>query len=158
MGNTARKLDQYPEYRNEHRNAPKVRKNTKPPVQKKRPTSNPLSKLFFTLSVMGLFVVGLFILQGYANITTVQAELSKQEAIIEDLEKKMADLTVQVEGIKNSSRVEEAAMYTLGLTYPEENQTVKISVPQPAQVAAVTEGVEFAGRVKTVLQFFSGAF
>ncbi len=153
MNSTAKKLYDY-----ENPKAPKkTHKVKKQPKMKKRKPS-PFPKGLFILSIIGIFVVGLFILRGYANITTVRAEISRQEAVIDDLEKRMTDLSVQIETIKSSSQIEEDALFKLGLVYPEDEQKVYVNVPEPEQVKPITKTTEIAARFKTVLQFFSGAF
>ncbi len=139
---------------------PKRRVPARPPQKrmKKAPKTNPFLSLFVVLGVAAVFALGLFILRGYANITTVRAELSKQEMTIDELEKRVNDLTVQVESIKSSSKIEESAMYKLGLVYPDESQMVAVSVPEPSVFMPQETSDATRGRVKTVLRFFSGAF
>ena len=86
MSTAARKLQE-----NSYNNKTPQKRPRKPVkrqvIQEKRRATG-LSKLLFFSTVVGIFIVGLFILRGYATITTARAEISRQEAVIEDLEKK----------------------------------------------------------------------
>jgi len=128
-------LSYYPEESIEIKRPPvkNVRKTTK--SRKKRTASkrkdNSFLKLIYLIIPMILMGISIFVLIGYANITSVRSDITKLEREIVEFERTRLNLVAELEGIKSSVRVSEEAMYKLGMDYPSEGQIVYISVNEP---------------------------
>ncbi len=140
--------DQYPEYIE-----PQKAEKAKKVVKKKASALN--KHMYITLAIL-LLITSLFILQGYAKITSVRLEITKLENNKIQLEKVRNDLSGNLEGLKNTALISEEAIKTLGMVYPEEGQVVYLTVDDT--VYSQEYKVSFQDRVKSVISVFSSLF
>lgn len=140
--------DQYPEYIE-----PQKAEKAKKVVKKKTSALN--KHMYITLAIL-LLITSLFILQGYAKITSVRLEITKLENNKIQLEKVRNDLSGTLEGLKNTALISEEAIKTLGMVYPEEGQVVYLTVDDT--VYSQEYKVSFQDRVKSVISVFSSLF
>src|SRR5690606_21203985 len=103
------------------------RKNTQKAIKRKN-KSKVLFKVACFFSALLLMITSLFILLRYANITKMRMEVTELEKRKTELEKIKIDLAADLEGVKNSLKISEEAIYKLGMSYPGEDQIVYVSV------------------------------
>ncbi|MDY0234589.1 MAG: septum formation initiator family protein [Gudongella sp.] len=111
--------------------------------------------MFIYLAIIILFT-SLFILSGYAKITSMRVEITKLENSASDLTKLKKDLAGNLEGLKNTTVISEQARNNLGMIYPENGQVEYVSLNE--QVQTNTYKLTFNDRVKSVLGIFSSLF
>lgn len=115
-------------------------------------------RTFTLLSVFAIMSLFLIFLIGHSNITKTRMEVNQLETYKEDLKKIKIDLTADLEGIKSSAKIGEDAMYILGMTYPEDDQVVYISVSDEiSKDVAGTNNIALTG-IGKVFSFITGLF
>ena len=123
----------------------------------KKKSSNSTTKLFFIgISIMFLSV-SLFILFRYAKITAIRTEITQLERQQVELEKTKQDLIAELEGIKSSSKIEEDALYKLGMNYPSGEQIVYLNVDSTIN-NYTTEKAGITHKLKKVFSMVSSLF
>ncbi len=140
--------DQFPEYIE-----PQKVKKEKSVVKKKTSAVN--KHMYISLALI-LLITSLFILNGYAKITSVRLEITKLENSKIQLEKVRNDLSGTLEGLKNTALISEEAIKSLGMIYPEEGQVVYLTVDDT--VYSQEYKISFQDRVRSVISVFSSLF
>ena len=130
---------------------------------RKKKKAKSISKLVvITMAVLG-FALCLYVLYGYANITKIKSEIAVLEGEKLELEKDKEDLIVQLETIKSAAKIEEDAMFKLGMNYAEDGQLVYLSIDELEENSENDDGNEilFIQEIKNIfnlaLDFFRGA-
>ena len=136
----------YPEY---------IEKNIKKSKVQKRHAQAIDKRMYIFIAIIFLFT-SLFILSGYAKITSMRVEITKLENSASDLAKLKKDLAGNLEGLKNTTVISEQARNNLGMIYPEDGQVEYVSINE--QVRADTYKLTLNDRVKSVLGIFSSLF
>lgn len=136
----------YPEYKKEIEIKKRVHKRHVHVVNK---------GMYVFIAIIILFT-SLFILGGYAKITSVRVEISKLENSASDLIKLKKDLAGNLEGLKNTTVISEQARNNLGMIYPEDGQVEYVSINE--QVKADSYKLTLNDKVKSVLGIFSSLF
>ncbi|NMA49074.1 MAG: hypothetical protein GX947_04810 [Tissierellia bacterium] len=136
----------YPEYIEKNTNKSKVQKRHVHAIDK---------RMYIFIAIIFLFT-SLFILSGYAKITSMRVEITKLENSASDLAKLKKDLAGNLEGLKNTTVISEQARNNLGMIYPEDGQVEYVSINE--QVRADTYKLTLNDRVKSVLGIFSSLF
>lgn len=141
--------DQYPEYIESE----KKDKKTQRVVKRK---SNALNRRMYLSCTIILLIASLFMLQGYATITSMRLEITKLENEVTELEKLKQDLSGTLEGLKTTTVVSEQAKNSLGMVYPDEGQIEYITVNE-----TVLDGsyqVSLHERVRNVMGLFASLY
>lgn len=141
--------DQYPEYIEPQKRDEKVRKV----VKRKSHSLNRRMYISFTIILLS---ISLFILQGYATITSMRLEITKLENEATELEKIKQDLSGTLEGLKTTTMVSEQAKNSLGMIYPDEGQIEYITVNDT--VFDDSYQVTLHDRVKNVMGLFASLY
>lgn len=155
-------LNYYPEEVLEKEYIEKRQNNKQKRVKKNKNNKNnknkgkSLFKLTCFVSVILLMITGLYVLLGYANITKMRMEVTQLEKEKIELEKMKNDLAADLEGVKNSLKISEDAMYKLGMTYPQEGQIVYVSVDDFIEDPADNIGI--SKPLEKVVSIFSSLF
>ncbi|GFN35962.1 FtsB/FtsL family cell division protein [Tepidimicrobium xylanilyticum] len=102
---------------------PNSKRKRKAKVTKKNHARN---KLVIISIAMFYLILALFILYRYANITKIRNEITELERYKIQLEQEKEILMAELEGIKSSSRIEENAIFLLGMDYPTQDQIVYV--------------------------------
>jgi cell division protein FtsL len=146
----AHKLEyyQYPEYEEKVQ----IKKKAEPTVHR----SSALNKQMYLILTMVLLFSSLFILQGYAKITSVRLDITKLEKEKTELFKIRQELESNLEGLKNTAVIAEQAKNYLGMIYPDEGQIAYVAVNDTTYVD--TNVFSFADKVRNVLSIFSSLF
>lgn len=100
----------------------------KPKRNKKKNKNNTLTKVKLFLYATGVLTIAIVVLLRFAQISKLQYDLSKLETEVSNLEKEKQNLSISLERIKDSSWIEEVAINSLNMNYPNENQKVYIDV------------------------------
>lgn len=137
---------EYPEYIEKNSNKNKLQKKHVHAVNR---------GMYVFIAIIILFT-SLFILAGYARITSMRVEISKLENSASDLTKLKKDLVGNLEGLKNTTVISEQARNNLGMIYPENGQVQYVSLNE--QVKTDTYKLTLNDRVKSVLGIFSSLF
>ncbi|MDX9918134.1 MAG: septum formation initiator family protein [Gudongella sp.] len=124
--------------------------------EKKVRKSYAVNKQMFLLLTVAVFITSLFILNGYAKITSVRQEITNLEKEVDQLSKIRQELEGNLESLKNTAVVAEQAKAYLGMVYPEEGQITYIAVN--ASTYEDTYHFSIAEKVKNVLSIFSSIF
>ncbi|MBS4535417.1 cell division protein FtsL [Clostridium sp. D2Q-14] len=103
-------------------------KDRKPRKNKKPKKNNTLIKLKLFLYATGVLTISIIILLRFAHISRLQYDLSSLETEVSSLEKEKQNLSIRLEKIKDSRWIEEVAINSLDMSYPDENQKVYIDV------------------------------
>ncbi len=140
--------DQYPEYIGE-----KEHKEVRKTIQKKSYALN--RRMYITLAII-LLSTSLFILQGYAKITSMRLEITSLENEATELEKLKQDLSGTLEGLKNTTLISEQAKNSLGMIYPEEGQIEYITIND--SVSNDSYQVTFQDKVRNVIGIFASLY
>lgn len=138
--------NEYPEYEKKVVSKSKVHKKKVHAVNK---------GMYVFIAIIILFT-SLFILGGYAKITSMRVEISKLENSASDLVKLKKDLAGNLEGLKNTTLISEQARNNLGMIYPEDGQVEYVSLNEQVKVNSYKESIN--DRVKSVLGIFSSLF
>ncbi|MGM0396380.1 MAG: septum formation initiator family protein [Bacillota bacterium] len=141
--------DQYPEYIMETEQI-KVRKKV---VRKKSYALN--RRMYINLAII-LLSTSLFILQGYAKITSMRLEITRLENEATELAKFKKDLSGTLEGLKNTTLISEQAKNNLGMIYPEEGQIEYITVNDTVSVDSYQ--VTLQDKVRNVIGLFASLY
>src|SRR5690606_11144063 len=113
----------------------------------------------FALSIPCLFLaISLLILSRYAKITFIRQELTELEREKLELEKVRMNLVADLEGIKTSAKIEEDAITKLGMSYPNENQIVYITVNAIEDIEEAEEKFSLGGKLNKILSIVSNLF
>ena len=148
----ARELSYYPEEIPEIKKEPNRRKKRK--VQRKQNTNSHIKLIFLSIPVV-FVAISLFILSGYANITSIRQDITELEKERVELERLKMDLIADLENIKSSIKIEEDAITKLGMNYPSENQIVYITVAEANNIAEEKYfDMGFKKIIDKVLKFF----
>ncbi len=125
-------------------------------VAKKKKNNSNIKLSFIGIATMFL-ILSLSILFRYANITKVRSEITQLEREKVELEKTKQDLIAELEGIKSSSRIEEDAIYKLGMDYPSEEQIVYLTINE---VSTDIDGdkATIAKQLKNIISMVSSLF
>lgn len=115
------------EYYNRKNRKNQRKKNKKKNKNNKNKSKNKL--IFLGCSIMMLLTC-LFILNRYVEITRLRLEVSNLDKEIVKLEKEKQDLVTELESVKNTNKVEEAAKVKLGMDYPNKQQIVYLDVDE----------------------------
>lgn len=146
----AQKLEyyQYPDYQEK----PTIKKAVQPKVHIKSAINK---QMYLALAIIFLFS-SLFILQGYAKITSVRLDITKLEKEKTELSKIRQDLEGTLEGLKNTAVIAEQAKTYLGMVYPDEGQISYLAVN--STTFEDTYAFSFTDKVRNVLSIFSSLF
>ena len=136
----------YPEYIEKNTNKKKVQKRHVYAINK---------RMYVFIAIIILFT-SLFILSGYAKITSMRVEITKLENSASDLTKLKKDLAGNLEGLKNTTVISEQARNNLGMIYPEDGQVEYVSINEKVQTD--TYKLTLNDKVKCVLGIFSSLF
>ncbi len=127
-------------------------------VARKKKENYSIFKLF-ALSIPCLFLaISLLILSRYAKITFIRQELTELEREKLELEKVRMNLVADLEGIKTSAKIEEDAITKLGMSYPNENQIVYITVNAIEDIEEAEEKFSLGGKLNKILSIVSNLF
>lgn len=140
--------DQYPEYVGE-----KKQKTVRKVVRRK---SHALNRQMYIALAIILLSTSLFILQGYAKITSMRLEISKLENEATELAKLKQDLSGTMEGLKNTTLIGEQAKNSLGMIYPEEGQIEYITVNETVTIDAYQ--ASFQDKIRNVIGLFASLY
>lgn len=140
--------EQYPEYI-----AEKEQKRVRKTIRRKSYALN--RRMYITLAII-LLSTSLFILQGYAKITSMRLEITSLENEATELEKLKQDLSGTLEGLKNTTLISEQAKNSLGMIYPEEGQIEYITVND--SVSNDSYQVTFQDKVRNVIGIFASLY
>ena len=130
--------------------------------RKKKKAKATFKLIAITMAVITLALC-LYVLYGYANITKLKSEIAVLEGKKLELEKDKEDLIVQLETIKSVDKIEENAIFKLGMDYPEEGQIVYLSIDEIEENSEIEDEnkVLFIQELKNIfnlaLGFFRGA-
>lgn len=100
----------------------------RPKRNKKPKKNNTLIKLKLFLYATGILAIAIVILLRFAYISKLQYDLSNLETEVSNLEKEQQNLSIGLERIKDSRWIEEVAMDSLNMSYPDETQKAYIDV------------------------------
>ncbi|WP_422486527.1 septum formation initiator family protein [Gudongella sp. DL1XJH-153] len=140
--------DQYPEYIGE-----KEQKRVRTTIRKKSYSLN--RRMYISLAII-LLSTSLFILQGYAKITSMRLEITSLENEATELEKLKQDLAGTLEGLKNTTLISEQAKNSLGMIYPEEGQIEYITVND--SISNDSYQVTLQDKVRNVIGIFASLY
>lgn len=134
MAEAARKLEYYNEYSANIDVDNKIKPTTKK-VRKSKIKFLYLGFAFFAL------VLSVFILSNYAQITSLNVEINKSNAIINELKKTETSLVSKVEELKSNSDIVYEAQTKLGMIFPEKEQIIYFSVNEtiPEEETIITK-------------------
>ena len=93
------------------------------------------------LCVMAFLGLNLFLLNRYAEITSVKHQVLQMEKSLEQLRNQREKLGVEIEKSSKLEWIEGEAVGRLGMKYPDKNQVIYISV-DPARVALIDGELE----------------
>lgn len=146
----AEKLEyyQYPEFQE----VIKPKNKYKPKVHK----SSALNKQMYLALAISILITSLFILQGYAKITSVRLDITRLEKEKSELFIVRQELEGNLEGLKNTALIAEQARTYLGMIYPEEGQISYVAINN-----STYEDIRvfsFTDKVRNVLSIFSSLF
>ena len=127
----ARELSYYPEEIQEVRRRPNQERVRK--VQKNTNANSYIKLVFLSVPVI-VVLISLFILSGYANISSIRQDITELEREKVELERMKMDLIADLENIKSSIKIEEDAITKLGMNYPKEDQVVYITVAESSNI------------------------
>lgn len=146
----AEKLEyyQYPEFQE----VVKPKSKVKPQVHR----SSALNKQMYLALAVSILITSLFILQGYAKITSVRLDITRLEKEKSELYKVRQELEGNLEGLKNTALIAEQARAYLGMIYPEEGQISYVAVNNSTYED--TRVFSFTDKVRNVLSIFSSLF
>lgn len=116
-------------------------------------------KLISIGTIFLLMAASILYLLGHADISKKSMEIDNLENYKTELEKSRVDLTADLEGIKSSTKISEDALYKLGMTYPEKDQIIYVSVADEIKTLEETRLAENpAGNLNRFFSFFSSLF
>lgn len=146
----AEKLEyyQYPEFQE----VVKPKEKVKPKVHR----SSALNKQMYLALAVSILITSLFILHGYAKITSVRLDITRLEKEKSELYKVRQELEGNLEGLKNTALIAEQARTYLGMIYPEEGQISYVAVNNSTYED--TRVFSLNDKVRNVLSIFSGLF
>lgn len=136
---------------------PETIDNPKPKqtVKRKKKVRTINKTMYISIAIIFL-ITSLFILFGYARITSTRLEITKMEKEKLELEKIKQDLIGELEGLKNTTKISQEATYNLGMIYPEEGQIVYVSVDDTTELAVESPGL--SQQLRRFLSIFSSLF
>lgn len=140
--------DHYPEYIEEK----KLEKPRKVVYKQTRALNK---SMYLSLAIIFL-ATSLFILQGYAKITSMRLEITKLENQAAELGKLKNDLSGTLEGLKNTTLISEQAKNSLGMIYPEEGQIQYITVNDTVVVDSYQ--LTLQDRIRSALGLFASLY
>lgn len=124
-------------------------------IKKKKKVRSINKSMYLTIAII-FMLTSLFVLFGYAKITAVRIEITNLERQKVELGKMKQDLIGELEGIKNTTKISEEAMYNLGMVYPKEGQVVYVSINGNDTIALAKSGL--SEQLRRVLSIFSSMF
>ena len=130
--------------------------NTPKEVIKQKKRVRAIDKSMYFIIAIIFMLTSLFILFGYAKITAVRIDITNLERQKVELGKMKQDLIGELEGIKNTTKISEEAMYSLGMIYPKEGQVVYVSIDN--NNSAVLAKSSLSEQLRRVLSIFSSIF
>ncbi len=140
------------------RRGQKVRQKKKQKV-KSKVDARSTYKLLTIGSIFLIMAASILYLLGHADISKTSMEIDKLENYKVELEKSRVDLTADLEGIKSSTKISEDALYKLGMTYPEKDQIIYVSVADEIKTLKETKLAENqTGNLNRIFSFFSSLF
>lgn len=144
----AEKLEyyQYPEFQE------KIKKAVEPKIHR----SSAINKQMYLALAISVLITSLFILQGYAKITSVRLDITRLEKEKTELFKVRQELEGNLEGLKNTALIAEQAKTYLGMVYPEEGQISYVAVND--STFEDTRVFSFTDKIRNVLSIFSSLF
>jgi len=150
-------LNYYPEEILE-REDKKNERNNKRNNRKRNRRNKKKSSFKMTSIIVAILLMcsGLLILRRYANISKMRMEVTELEKQKTELEKERLSLTSELEGMKNGSKISKDAIEKLGMSYPQKDQVVYISVEDI--VNEETKNTKFDKYWDKVLSVFSRLF
>lgn len=141
MAEAARKITYYDDY-----SANEKIETAKKPIKKVKSASNRKIKFLYAgFCIISVFL-SIFILSNYAQITSLNVEINKTNAIINELKKTETSLIAKVEELKSNSDIVYEAQTKLGMVFPEKEQIVYFSLNQ-----ALPENETFIARIVSIL-------
>lgn len=149
-------LNYYPEEVLEKPYIDSPKNNKKRKKVKQKSNSKILVKIVCLFGAGIIMVTNLFILLRYANITKMRMDVTSLERRKVELEKNKANLVADLEGIKSSLKINEDAVYKLGMSYPEEGQIVYVSIDDTTDV--VENDFSISKQLGKVVSLFSSLF
>lgn len=146
----AEKLEyyQYPEFQEKI----KIKKAVEPKIHR----SSAINKQMYLALATSVLITSLFILQGYAKITSVRLDITRLEKEKTELFKVRQELEGNLEGLKNTALIAEQAKTYLGMVYPEEGQISYVAVND--STFEDTRVFSFTDKIRNVLSIFSSLF
>lgn len=149
-------LNYYPEESLEKKYTENNGKNNRKRAPKRKQENNVSFKVRCFIVAILLMITSLFILLRYANITKMRMEVTNLEKEKVELEKVKMNLAADLEGVKNSLKISEDATYKLGMSYPQEDQIVYVSVDDVVEES--TDNLKIADQLGKVVSIFSSLF
>lgn len=141
MAEAARKITYYDDY-----SANEKIGTAKKPIKRVKSASNKKIKFLYAgFCIISVFL-SIFILSNYAQITSLNVEINKTNAIINELKKTETSLIAKVEELKSNSDIVYEAQTKLGMVFPEKEQIVYFSLNQ-----ALPENETFIARIVSIL-------
>lgn len=141
MAEAARKITYYDDY-----SANEKIETAKKPIKRVKSASNRKIKFLYAgFCIISVFL-SIFILSNYAQITSLNVEINKTNAIINELKKTETSLIAKVEELKSNSDIVYEAQTKLGMVFPEKEQIVYFSLNQ-----ALPENETFIARIVSIL-------
>lgn len=141
MAEAARKITYYDDY-----SANEKIETAKKPIKRVKSASNKKIKFLYAgFCIISVFL-SIFILSNYAQITSLNVEINKTNAIINELKKTETSLIAKVEELKSNSDIVYEAQTKLGMVFPEKEQIVYFSLNQ-----ALPENETFIARIVSIL-------
>ena len=123
MAEALRKIEYYDDY-SADTNVVKKQKNTTKTIRKQK---SKIKFLYAAFCLACLFLSTL-ILSNYAIITSINIEINKSNAIINELKKTETSLVAKVEELNSNSDIVYEAQTKLGMIFPEKEQVVYFSI------------------------------
>lgn len=136
---------------------PETLENQKPKqtVKRKKKVRAINKSMYISIAIIFL-LTSLFILFGYARISSIRMEITRIEREKAELEKIKQDLIGELETLKSTTKISEVAAHNLGMIYPDENQIVYVSVDNPIEEIAENSGL--SQQLRRFLSIFSSLF
>lgn len=125
-------------------------------VLKQKKRIKALNKRMYISIALIIFFSCLFVLFRYVNITAVRLEVTRLEKEVVELQKVKQDLEGTLEGLKSTTKISEEAIYNLGMMYPEEGQTVYVSVNDNVDLTVAKYSI--TEKLRSMLSNFSSLF
>lgn len=101
------------------------------------------AKLRFLGIVVLMFLVCMFILYRYSQITHLSYEVDNLQKEVTELNREKEDLKLELDSLKNVARIEKDAKLKLGMNYPTEDQIVYLNVNDAFEEKNVAKSTEF---------------